>query len=506
MSIPLAVSPSTLTPGVYLKANLVTGAANPGTGTIRVLLVSPKSSAGDLTTDTEVRSGGGPDSAATAFGTGTPGHLAAKLLYAKDPAALVDFTAPISGSGTATLNVTATGSPTADTAVNVEIAGRVYQIPWLAGQSADTWKTTAIAFIQSKTTDCPVTPVSGGSGVLTLNSKVTGRIGNDILVKAALAIAQTGTEAVAGAASLTALSGGTTDYDITNVLNAAAGKEYHFVAICTSNTDANLGTTSNVSRTKTKIGTINSGLNAKLEQFVVASTGALSAAKTGAIFANTPLGHHINCVNGRSLPSELVGHQVGSRSAAIKLDPAANRIGDPLDGIFGSANTLADNPSLPTSEDALGNGVSIVAYDASTAPYMVRPITTYSLDASGGADRRCLDLQNVDGFYIVLRDIRDNIAREFPNAKIVRDPPADADSDDDTNVVEERDVRGWVSQRLRFWAKKGVLLKSKVEEVIADGSLIVQVDASDDQQVDIVVPYKIVPGLAKFGIVANRIS
>ena len=107
MSIPKAVSPSVLTPGVYMTVDLLAGVSAPGVGVLRVALLCPKSAAGDLTNDTEVRLGAGEASASTAFGIGAPGHLAAKQLYAEYPQAQVDFVAPAPGSTAADLDVTA---------------------------------------------------------------------------------------------------------------------------------------------------------------------------------------------------------------------------------------------------------------------------------------------------------------------------------------------------------------------------------------------------------------
>lgn len=508
MGLPLAVSPSTLTPGVYMTVDLLAGAASPGTGVINILIIAPKTSAGDLTVDTEIRTGGGVDSAKTAWGVGSLGALCAAQLYAQDPAATVDFSAPTAGSGSATISITASGSPTADTAVNVTIMGRLYQIPWLNGESADTWKARAVTFLQSKTAEIFVTPSSGGVGVLTLTAKTAGKVGNDVLVKAALAGAQTsgGTEAVAGAATPTALSGGSTDFDVTTLMTHTTGKEYHFIVLCTSSADAQAGSSSNPLRIKTTIGNVNHGLNAKLEQLIVASIGALSAAKTGAIAFNSPVGEHVNCVNGQSLPAEWAGFEAGSRSAAIKIDPAQNRIGTTCDGLFASFQPTTDTAALATTEDAIGNGVSFVNYTANLTPILIRPITMYSQDSSGGADRRCLDLSNVDGTYIVSRDVRDNLPLAFPNAKIVKDAPPNAEAPDIKGVVEERDIRGWVIDRLRFWRDQGVVDSVSLETAIANGTLIVQVDGSDATQVDIVIPFKIVKPLAKFSVYAQRFN
>jgi hypothetical protein len=57
---------------------------------------------------------------------------------------------------------------------------------------------------------------------------------------------------------------------------------------------------------------------------------------------------------------------------------------------------------------------------------------------------------------------------------------------------------------LRAWQRGGVVLQSALDEAIADGSLAVEVNANDPSQVDILVPLKIIPPLAKFGVVVNR--
>jgi len=506
MTIPKAVSPSTLTPGVFMTVDLLAGSASPSTGVLRVLLVAPKASTGTLVPDTEFRAGGGTATAKIAYGARSPGYLGSKLLYSEYPSATVDFATPTAGSGSATISITAAGVPSADTAVDLTIKGIKYQIPWLNGQTVDTWKASAITFVNSKSDECPTIASSGGTGVLTLTFSCAGKIGNDCLVQAALSAAQTGTETISGAATPTALSGGTTDFDVTTLMSNAAGKEYHLIVLCTSNADAQAASSSNPLRIKTAIGAINSGLNAKLEQLIVSSTGTISAAKVGAIALNTPIAQHVNALNAQSMPFEITCQQAGQRLAAISIDPSANRIGDPLNGIVGSYQVIIDNPVLASSEDAIGNGVSVVGYTSNGTPIMKRPITTYSQDSSGSADRRCLDVQNVDATYIISRDVRDNLPLAFPKAKIVRDAPSDAEAPDIEGVTEERDIRGWIIDRLRFWQDQGQINKDSLDEAIADGTLIVEVDDSDETQVNIVIPFKIVKPLAKFSIVVQRFN
>lgn len=508
MTIPTAVSPGTLTPGLYLVVDLLAGTASPGTGVLRVALLASKSTAGTLTNDTEVRAGGGEATASTAFGPGTLGHLAAKRLYGRFPQAQVDFISPVPGAGTATINLTASGAPSQNTSVLVDIHGREFEVAWLVGTTAAQFATDLIAQILLRTTDLAVTAVTGGSGVVTINSKVAGRIGNDVKVKAVLSKVATGTEAIAGALVYTNLTGGTTDPDCTNALAAIQGKEYAYILPALSNTDATAtGALSNVGRIVNHIAARNTGRNAKLQQYVVGCTSTISAAKAATVHANSGqnsgVGELIVCVNARGLPAELGAREVGGWLQGLSTDGAVNRIGELLDGFIGSGDKIADNPTDAQSEDALGNGVSLVGYTAQGLEYLIRAVTTHSQDSAGGPDRRLLDCQYVAGTYIVGRDLRSALPAEFPNAKITPDTEAGEDPPP-AGVIEERDIKAFVIARLRFWQTQGVITKASLDASISDGSLIVMVNASDPTQVDIVLPFKIVPPLAKMGVVVQR--
>jgi phage tail sheath gpL-like len=504
MSIPVVVSPAKVTPGLYISVNLLAGAAAPGTGILRVLLIAPKAASGTLTVDTEIRAGGGPESAGVAWGVGTPGHLAAKQIYLKAPDAQIDFAAPTAGATAATLNITASNVPTGNTAVHFDIAGREFDVEWNSGESTDTFKTRAINAINAKTQDLPVTASSGGVGIITITGKVLGRISNDIRVKVTL-ITQTGTETVTGAVVYTNLSGGTTDADITTVLANASGREYAYILPCLSNTDAETtGSGSNVARVLTHVGNYNTGLNAKLQQVVIATTSAtMTNTKTAAVSRNSQVLEWVYAFAARSLPCELAARELGGRLAMVVLDPAGNRIGELYDNVYGSADTIADNPTAAELEDALTNGITILAFNASSQLYLVRPITNYSIDSAGGADRRLLDVQNVDATYVIARDLRSALPQAFPNAKIAKDSLPGAEPPP-RGVVEERDIKEFVISRVASWCRQGVALRSALDTAVANGELIVQVNPSDATQVDIVVPVTIIAPLAKIGVLVQR--
>ena len=509
MSIPSAVAASTLTPGIYITVDLLAGTASPGTGTLSVALIATQSASGDLTDDTEVRAIGGEADAATAFGSGTIGHLAAKQIYNKYGEAQIDVISPIAGAGTATLDITSAGAPTSNQVADVEFAGRTGEVAWLVGESADDFRDKLIDWVVERTTDLPCTASSGGAGITQVDSKVAGNVGNDIQVKAKLRYAQTGTETLTGALVNTPLAGGTTDPDLTTALTYLQGKEYHYIVPCLSNTDvANVGATNNAKRVYTHIYNLNTGKDAKLQQSIIGYSGSLATAQASTQNANSFNNAEFSeCIEGLSflsLPGEIAGRECGGRLAGVVLDPAVNRIGEYMDGLYGAEDKIADKPTQTESEAALGDGVSLLSYDAQDRPVLVRAITTHSKDASGGADRRLLDVQNVDAAYIIARDLRTNLPIEFANAKIQEDSEA-GDDLPPAGVIEERDIKAYIIQRLRFWQNQGVVLRQSLDDAIANGTLIVQVNATDPTQVDMVVPFEIIQPLAKMGLVAQRV-
>lgn len=510
MTTPVAVSPSQLTPGLYLAINLLAGTSSPGDGVLNAAIIASRTSAGDLTHNTEVREGAGVESARTAFGPGSPGHLAAKKAYGEYPAAQIDFVSYTPGDVTATLDITLTGAVgSAGNIIDCDIMGRTFEITWLSGESVDTVKTKIINKILSLTEDLMCTAVSGGTGVVTINAKLTGNIGADILVRLKLRTAATGSEACTGAVThtnLVATNG--TDGSIATALASLAGKEYAFILVCTSNADvASLSATNNVKRVRVHCDTYNSGLNAKLQQWIVGYTGGNSTAIASALDSDSggtaEEGDLVNVENGRDLPCEVGGRELGGALLAYSDDPGANRINELWDDMYGAYDKIANMPSLAKSEASIGGGVSLIGYTPNGTPVAIRPITTYSQDSAGGADRRLLDLQNVTATYVVARDLRSALPQEFRGVKVVPDL-ADTDDPLPEGVVEERDIFAFCRSRLYFWAREGVISKASVDAAIAAGTLFVRVNPSDATQVDIVLPFKIVPPLAKMGLVVQR--
>jgi len=500
MGIPLAVAPSNPVPGLHLVVDLLYGSASPGSGQIRALLVGPKNTTGgDMTVDTEIRTVNSPDDVKTAAGQGSLPHLAYKALFANDATARVDLLCPTASAGAAaTGTITYTGTITTNGTVRHWIQGRIIDVPWNVGESADDLVTKAVSYINRLADDLFVTATDAvAAGDVDLTAKGKGPAGNDVTLRARIILGCAGGSVAVSGANLT---GGTTEPVFTTALASAQGTEYDLIVLCCSNADTNAASGNNPASLQAHIEGLNTGLSAKLQQGVIASTSTIAAAKTGAIGRNAEVIEHLCGVGLESLPCELAGAEAGDRMRRRKLNPNSNRIGTELKGLYPSADILGDNPTDPEAIDAMTNGVSLMCYSATGTLQLMRPITTHSQDESGNPDVRCFDVNEVDALYDYAKDIRSALPNEFKQAKIAKDRVV-GDNPLPEGVVEESDVKTFISARtIGYWVPKGVIDGDAFESAVVDGSYVVAVDSTDPTQVNIfipAVPFKI---LSKFGV------
>jgi phage tail sheath gpL-like len=508
MATPVAVSPTTLTPGVYLNVDLTAGPSAPGSLAMRALLMAPKSSAGSITANTQLERGVTDASEVRSLlGPGTPGHLAAVALFRAHPTASLDVIAPTASAGsvaTGTITFDDTTPVTAAQTVSTWIKGEFIEVSWLVGEDEVDIATKLVAAINAISDRVPVVASNGGGtlAVVTLTAKIAGPWGNDVLYRVEMADGTGGAVTAGGSA----LAGGTTEPDFTTALTNVSSYEYDFILPCVSNADAqSASSSSNPARVEQHIDDLDSGLSAKLQQQVVGLTGALASAQTGAIARNHGPTQYRFTMAGQSIGPEWAGWEVGRRLKEEQIDPAVNRIDDPIEGLFGAADMVADKPTAAEIEAALIDGLSITSYDAQLDPYLVAPITTYSQDSDGNRSDKLRYVSGVSGAYAYLKDLRRALKEEFRGAKIHPDLTAE-DEELPANVVEVRDIKAFVIAHADTWVSRGVLRRDTLNEVIADGTLSVRINETDDSQVDIVIPFKVIKPLAKLGIVGQRIG
>jgi phage tail sheath gpL-like len=505
---PVAVSPTTLTPGVYLSVDLTAGPSAPGSLPMRGLLMSPKSSAGTITANTQLKRGvTDANEVRTYLGPGTPGHLCAVALFRAHPTASLDVIAPTASAGaaaTGTITFDSTTPVSSARTVHVWIKGVHFEVAWLVGEDMADIAAKVVDAGNALSDQIPVvlTVTGDDDEVATLTAKIAGPWGNDVTYRVLLEDGAGGTATAAGGA----LTGGTTEPDFSTALTNVSSYEYDFIIPCVSNADAqSASATSNPGRVETHIDDLDSGLSAKLQQQIVGLTGALASAQTGAIARNHGPSQYVYCMAGQSLGCEFAGWEAGRRLKEEQIDPAVNRIDDPIEGLYGAADLVADKPTAAEIEAAMIDGLSIVNYDAQLDLYLTAPITTYSQDDDGNRSDKLRYVSGVSGSYAYLKDLRRALKEEFRGAKIHPDL-TEADEELPATVVEVRDIKAFVINHADTWVQRGVLRRDALNEAIADGTLSVAINETDDSQVDIVVPFKVIKPLAKLGVVGQRIG
>ena len=501
-SPPLAADPTNPTPGFWLTVDLLRSTTSPGVAGLRALIISPKQTGvGDIVANTEVRPVCSADDVKTAAGR-CLGFLAMVALLANDTGGpLVDLVCPTeSGGAAATATITFAAAPTSNQVFEVAIQGVEIQLPWNYGDANTVARDLAVAAINLKADELFCVASAGAGGVVNLTANSKGPAGNDIALRCRIISGAGGTLTASGAL----FTGGTTEPDFTTALATVEGREYDFIIGCVSNADAQSASTSNPSRIEDHIDALKSGRTAKLQQAHLASTGTIAQAATGSIARNSEYMTHLVTENAESLPSEFAGADCGDRMKRRRLEKNANRCFTLLKGLHGAHDKIANNPTDAEGRTALTSGVSLCGYTANDELVLLRSVTTHSQDSSGSPDRRCFDTNEVDAIFELGKDLRTYLPQQYltsgSQVKVVADTP-EGQEPPPKGVVECRDIKATITKRIRdYWVPQGVIDRAAFLASIEPGEFIVQVNATDETQVDIFIPAKAVKILAKLGV------
>ncbi len=509
MSYPVAVAPSVKTPGAYLAVNLLAGSASPGTGALRALLIGPSAAGATLADDTLRESVAGFDEVATLTGN-APVAFAAKAIFKEYGLAAVDLICPpepVTVAASATL--TFAGTPTVTWTYSLNIHGRIFEGSWTAGTTHIDFADQLRQVIAANTKKLMVTATDDNAGILTITFKTTGTLGNDVRVIFSMTGGTTGT--VDGGTALVSkfLTLGTGAYDPDDSLAVVAGREYHIILAVTGNTDVNTSGASTIpAKVQAHIDGLDTGTNAKLQQQVLGFTGSHANAITAAGYRNHGPTEIVFMQDGLSLPLEWAAAEAGARIREEAEDPAVNRIGMAYEAeLFGPYDPVASMLTDAQLESALAGGVTPVTQSDSGVLAPKRPVTTYHLDTNSNADDRLLDVSRVSGTYAVARDLRVLLPQTYPGKKLIRDLPLGSDPPGPT-TIQEKNVRTTVVSRVSgYWGTtREVVDRVDFDASVTNGEFICQVNDTDESQLDLVIPFKIIKPLAKFSIVVNHVG
>jgi phage tail sheath gpL-like len=345
-----------------------------------------------------------------------------------------------------------------------------------------------------------VTAANGGGtlAVVTLTFKQKGKAGLDCAYSVSMADG-TGGAVTAAAAHLT---GGTTEPSIANVLTLIANREYRFILPCISNADMALASaTGTMGRLRTYIAANDTGIGALLQTAHSACTDSTTNAKAMSGQHDFEyFSHHI--IRGAlSLPCEWAAAIVGVYARESKSDP-----NHPMGKIefkaelVGTPAIQSDGLTAAEEEDLLNSGVSYVGYNAQGAPRLERPITTYFEDTDGNPDDRILDVSKVFGMIAVGSYLRTYAQRTFKGKKLLPSMPTGG-TPIPPGVIAVEDAKSLILGQIRsVFVTAGVVRGDKLDEAVADGSLVVQVNPANETQLDLFLPLRIVAPLVRTSI------
>ena len=451
-------------PGEYAEINFAQGAASSGSNTYSVLFLGNKSSAGSATVDSVIYGPATPVSlsseadAIALFGTGSELHRMIRRFLAVNKstpfyAVAVTASAGSAATGTLTIATTATGSAT----LRIYVQDEFVDVGIVSGDTVTTIAAAAVLAINGKT-HWAVT-ASNIAGVITLTAKVAGLRGNFIRYFGQIKPAAGSTVSVTAS---TLMTGGTTADDSTAALAAILAQRYYYIV--------------SAAEDATQIGALLSQVNSQalpisgIRQRVVAgSVDTISNANSLAIALNGARAELVWQAKSDWTPAELAANAAAIYSLEeAPLVPRMNFDFYGQDAVTSSnwknraPYAASSTPTRAQIMSALNNGVTPIALSSVGSTYLVKRITTRSLNGAV-PDYRIRDSHKVT---ICDRYVDDLILKSSSTmrGKTIADDPRKNESEV-PDAVTPRILKALINRLTRDYGDNGML--QRVGEIIA---------------------------------------
>lgn len=392
--------PATIrTPGVYSEFNLKMAVNTLPANLYRCIIIGQRLATGTVLANTPMDVFSAED-AATYFGRGSVAHLMVKAAIKANnylslqAIAADDASASIAASATLTITGPATGAGVLTLGVNAQSAAVAYA----NGDNA----TAIAAAINAQIALQPDLPITATvlSGVVTITAKNKGTLGNAIKLTATV------TPNTGVGATVTAMTGGLTDPDITNTL-AAIYTAGHNIVITAFNDATNLGIL------KTHINNVSGPTEKRRARAVFASIGTYAQATTLATGVNSGRILQVLVPSANEAAYEVAA--AAASVAASEEDPARPLNGMVLTGI--TTPPMANWLSNTQIEAALHNGVTPVRATPDGDVHIVRAVTTYLTNANNVPDISLMDWTTIGTLDYVASALETTNALKFPRDK-----------------------------------------------------------------------------------------
>lgn len=405
------------------------------------------------------------------WGAGSQMHRMARAWFAQNEAvelwgiSLDDA----GGSAAATGTIAFAGTPTESGTVQVYVAGERYSVPVTTASTPTTLGDALEALITAAAAS-PVT-ASNTTGTVTLTAKNKGTQGNAIDLRLSY---REGEKVPAGlTVTPTAFASGATDPVASSIWAALGDTQYHVIA-------SGLNDSTSLDAFKSEL----DDRFGPLEQI----EGQVLAGWSGTQAAAVSLGSGRNNKHETILPAkasptppwEWAAATAAAVALAGQIDPGRPFQTIELKGILAPA--ISDRYTLSERNVLLDNGMATFTVGRDGTVYIERLVTTYQTNAVGADDAAYQDLNTLLTLSYLRYSLRNRLLLRFPNAKLGKDGTRYKAG---SNVVTPKSVRAEVISLFREWHEELALVEDP-EQFKRD--LIVQVNETDSNRLDILVP------------------
>ena len=476
------ISPTTRTPFVYLEFDASRATQGVPAQPYKGLLVGQRR-AGSIPVLTPARISS-PSQAAAYFGVGSQLHQMAVAWFANNQETETWAIGVADPAGTAaTGSIAFGGSATENGTIAAYVGGRRYPVAVVIAASTSALA-TALAAAVNADTSAPVT-ATAFTNTVTFTARHVGVIGNDIDVRVSYLDGET---VPAGAtATPVAMSGGAGDPTISAIW-APLGDQWFNVMVIPF-TDA-----TNLTAIETELAS-RAGASRHIGGLHFAcKAGTLATVQTLGNARNSPRSSIMGTNASPTLPWECASAIGGQSAKALSNDAARPLQTLPLIGMLAPLPT--DRWTQAQRNSNLFSGITTFTVAADGTCQIERAISTYKLNAQGGADAAWLDVNTAATADFLRWDFVNYVSGRYPRHKLANDGTQFASGQ---LIVTPSLMRAELIGRFRQW--EGLGLVEDFEQFKRD--LIVERSTQDPSRLDILLSPNFVNGLR---VVAARLA
>jgi phage tail sheath gpL-like len=460
-------------PGQYVEIDNIRATGGLVTQAHQIVVFGQKLVAGSATAN-ELIEVFSKEQAETYFGRGSMLALMVESIYENQTTMRV-ICLPFDdagGAAKATGTITVTGTATANGTLSLLIGGESVKVPVIKDDDP-TAVATAIVTAVTANTNLPV-DASNALGVVTLDAKNGGTVGNDIYIKNNYNGPANGEVTPAGLTlAIVDMAGGATDVDIADGIANIPDEIYNHWICPYSDT--------------TNLTTLKDELDRRWEPLVQLEGHSFTAIR-GTTSEQIAIGgahnnEHLTILDaGVGNPTStyrFLASEVARVAPSLEIDPARPLQTLEIKGVI--ADQKANRRSFTEQNTMLNNGIATASVDGDGTVRVQRLITTYQTSDSGAPDVSYLDANTPYTLSFLRQTLLNRIKLKFPRHKLAdngtRIPVGQA-------MVTPNTIRAEIVSLAYEWLDLGLI--ENIEQFQED--LVVERNAVDRTRVDAILP------------------